>query len=219
MNRVRHSRSAALLFRWYIDRLMRKNFSSFVLLGEKPNPERGMAILMTPNHISWWDGFFVDRLRREMLPGRKLHLMMLEEQIKKYPFFNKVGAFGIDPGKPKKVIDALRYTADVLAVAENLAVVYPQGEIESQETPVLNQKGGVTKIVEYAKKEFLLMPVFFKIMYKDQPKPEIYSAVYTPLSSLQAKEYREYMQTCYMNFRALCEKHYKTREGLTTPLL
>jgi hypothetical protein len=107
----------------------------------------------------------------------------------------------------------------VLAVAENLAVVYPQGEIESQETPVLNQKGGVTKIVEYAKKEFLLMPVFFKIMYKDQPKPEIYSAVYTPLSSLQVKEYREYMQTCYMNFRALCEKHYKTGEGLATPLL
>lgn len=190
-----------------------------MLLGEKPVEQRNKALLLTPNHISWWDGFFIDRLRRVLLPGSKLHLMMLEEQIKKYPFFNKVGAFGIDPGRPKKVLDALRYTAEVLETPSNLAVVYPQGEIESQETPVLSQKAGITKIAELAKSEFLLMPVFFKIMYKDEPKPELYAAVYTPLSSVQAGEYREYLQGCYMNFRALCERHYKTGEGPVTPLL
>jgi len=219
MNRVHHSRSAEIVFHWYIDRLLRKNFNSFVLLGAKPSHQQSRALLITPNHISWWDGFFVDRLRRVLFPGRKLHLMMLEEQIKKYPFFNKVGAFGIDPGRPKKVLGALQYTAEVLENGSNFAVVYPQGEIESQETPVLSQKAGITKIAQLAKSEFLLIPVFFKIMYKDKPKPELYAAVYTPLSSAQAGEYREYLQSCYMNFRALCERHYKTGEGSVTSLL
>lgn len=219
MNRVRHSRPAEIVFHWYIDRLMRKNFNSFVLLGEQPVPSPDKAILATPNHISWWDGFFIDRMRRVLFPEKKLYLMMLEEQLLKYPFFNKVGAFGIDLGKPKKVLDALRYTAQVLEQPENLAVVYPQGEIESQELPVLSQKPGITKIAEFAGKEFLLMPVFFKIMYKDQPKPELFSAVYTPLGSGQAAGYREYFQESYMNFRALCERYYKTGEGTVVSIL
>ena len=56
---------------------------------------------------------------------------MLEEQLKRYWFFKKLGCYSIDLNDSRKMIVSLKYTMDLLLKPNNLVTIYPQGEIQA----------------------------------------------------------------------------------------
>jgi len=172
---------ARLIFNPYEDLLLKKNFSRFFLTDEIPyiNPDKGLII--TPNHISWWDGFFIDYVSRKFI-SRKFYILMLEEQLKKYPFFRRTGAFSIIPGSVKSIRETFNYAAEIVKDPGNLLVFYPQGEIESFEKQP-DVKPGLRLLLN---NNIDILPVAFKIEYHNQKKPAVYFRPGNVISSNEA---------------------------------
>lgn len=160
---------ARLIFNPYENLLLKKNFSHFFITNDIPylNPEKGLII--TPNHISWWDGFFIDYVSRKFIK-RKFYILMLENQLKKYPFFRKTGAFSITPGNLKSIRETFNYAAELIKDPGNLIVFYPQGEIESFEK-LPEVKPGLRLLLN---NNIDILPAAFKIEYHNQKKPAVY---------------------------------------------
>jgi 1-acyl-sn-glycerol-3-phosphate acyltransferase len=107
------SKLARMIFNPYEEYLLKKNFSHFYLFGNIPSPDKEKSLLVTPNHFSWWDGFFIDYAVRKLF-NRNFYILMLEEQLRKYKFFRKLGAFSIEPKSKKGMLESLLYAGNLL---------------------------------------------------------------------------------------------------------
>jgi hypothetical protein len=182
MIKAEHKLWARLLLDMYLGYIFKKSFSNFYLVNLPPEIPGDKSLLITPNHISWWDGFFIDRLSKHTL-DKKLHLMMLESSLEKFWFFSKVGAFSINPGNAPSVLQTFKYTGDLLDDNNNMVVTYPQGEIEPFEKRPLSLKWGIASLLKLMGSKTVLLPVGFKIEYYDKKKPAVYSRFGTLLET------------------------------------
>lgn len=169
MIRTKNSRPAKFIFNLYLDRLLKKNFSAFYLVN-CPDISLSDKLLLTPNHFSWWDGFFADYMVRHTLK-RHTKIMMLEEQLRKYPFFSKVGAFSIKPGSPKDIIESFGYAAGLMQDTSNCTVIYPQGEIEPYDKFPPGIKPGLSRLISSAPTDLKIIPLAFRITYNNEKYP------------------------------------------------
>jgi hypothetical protein len=172
MIKAEHKRWARILYDLYIKRILKKSFSHFYLSNEFPNIPYDKSLIITPNHISWWDGFFIDYVTKNTLK-RKIHLMMLESSLNKFWFFKKVGAYSIDPGNPISIIETFNYSRDILEGKKNFVVSYPQGEIEAFEKRPLSLRDGIKSLIRPIKSEVIVLPVGFKIEYYEERLPAV----------------------------------------------
>lgn len=164
---------ALRIFRWYIYRELKKHFNNFYMLNEFPDIPDDRRLLITPNHFSWWDGFFVDYLCSRFLK-RQIYVMMLEQQLQRYWFFKKFGAYSIDPGNRTSVMETMQYTLEILMQASNFVVFFPQGVLEPYDRrPIMLKRGGLSYLIKNAPQSFLIFPMGFRITYYDQKHPEI----------------------------------------------
>ena len=104
---------------------------------------------MIGNHFGLWDGFIANLLNIRFL-HRRIHVMMLEEQLQNRMFLNKAGAYSINPGS-RSVVESLEYTADLLEDAKNLVVLYPQGEFQSVHDRIIRFQPGIMKVISRLK--------------------------------------------------------------------
>ena len=129
----------------YIKRIIKKDFKEIVLHQEENFDENKSTILL-PNHISWWDGFWLYDLNRKIWK-KKFHLMMLESELSKHKIFSNIGAYSINPGS-RSVIETLNYTQQLSRVKENLIVIYPQGKIFSQQIDNIQYQSGIKRLLQ-----------------------------------------------------------------------
>lgn len=172
---------ARLIFNKYLNRLLKNNFSNFYLCNEFPKLTSNESVLFTPNHFSWWDGFFIDYVIRKETT-LDLRIMMLEEQLKKYWFFKYVGAFSIDQKNPIAIKDSINYTRKLLSQKNIALIVYPQGEIEPFDKRPLSIKKGISFILKNSN-DISVIPVAFNIRFSEQKLPSIYLRIGAALSS------------------------------------
>ncbi len=199
MIKANHKKYARLLYNIYIGRILRNNFSAFYLINELPEIDKKQALLITPNHISWWDGFFIDFITRPRI-NRKIHLMMLEAELEKIKFFTKVGAFSINPGNRKSIIETRDYLKEITDNTGNFAVIYPQGEIEPFEKPKLSVKNGLAFFANSLKPDTIILPMAFKTQFYNKKHPAILSRAGKPLpASIVASEYEYYVKEFQLN--------------------
>jgi 1-acyl-sn-glycerol-3-phosphate acyltransferase len=163
---------ARLLYYPYICKLMRKHFSNYYLVNEFPKVDDNAGLLITPNHISWWDGFFIQHACRKFIK-RELYLMILEKQLRRYWFFRKIGTCSINPDNPKSIINTADYVSKLISNPVNAVVIYPQGEIEPYEKRPLSLKRGLQLFIRDIHINFYILPVGFKIQYYNEKKPAI----------------------------------------------
>jgi len=172
MIQAEHKKWARLLYDFYITRLLKRNFNRFLLTNEFPSVDSNSALIITPNHFSWWDGFFIAYYSNKMT-SRKIHLLMLEEQLRRYWFFSKIGAYSININNPKSTIESINYTANVLNDKNNFVVYYPQGKIEDYNKRPPSIKEGIIRVVDRIKLPTVILPVVFKISYSTNKLPDI----------------------------------------------
>ncbi len=173
---AKHQKWAEFFFRLYIFRLLRKNFAAIHLLGKKPDISPDKPLLLLPNHSTWWDGFFVYLLNKKIFQ-RELYLMMLEEQLRKYPFFSRVGAFSIQRGKPKKVVESLQYTLNLFwqkSQPPPLICIFPQGVLKPWGERPLGFESGLNWLLKNATTEIQILPLAIRVELLEKQKPEVF---------------------------------------------
>ncbi|MEZ4824022.1 MAG: hypothetical protein R2942_17090 [Ignavibacteria bacterium] len=114
---------------------------------------------------------FIEYLMRKFT-DRKLYIMMLEDQLKKYPFFKYLGAFSIKPGSVRSVAESIIYAKDIAQSESAYLVFYPQGEIQNYEVEHVKLKNGLGAVS--LNKDTGVLIVTFKIVYGNEKKPDVY---------------------------------------------
>jgi 1-acyl-sn-glycerol-3-phosphate acyltransferase len=118
---------------------------------------RETPLLLVSNHTAWWDPLFAIWLSNYIL-GVDGHAMMDAANLRRLPFFGKVGAFGVDLTDPADGARALRYAIKLLGrsptshapAASRMVWIYAQGA-ERPITEPLVFRPGAAEIASLAK--------------------------------------------------------------------
>ncbi len=186
MIKANHKKWAEYLFYFYLNGLLKKHFEKFILIGSRPSINHDKSLLILPNHFSWWDGFFIYKVIKN-ISDKKFHIMMLEHQLKKYWYFNLLGAYSINQRNPKSVLKSLNYTIELLNDKSNLSVIYPQGDIHPQEEKQIKLNKGVNYLCEKSDNEFQVLPTCFRIFYSNKKLPFVLFRFGKILSSFESR--------------------------------
>ena len=98
--------------------------------------------------------------------------MMLEEQLTRYWFFQKIGAFSIDPTHTKSIAETVTYAQDLINNPQNVLIFYPQGDIQPYEMRPLSLKKGLQLFVKKIPEAQILL-LGFKIEYYNHKRPVV----------------------------------------------
>lgn len=131
-----------------------------------------LPVLLLANHFSWWDGFFALYWNIRNIK-RKFHFMMLEEQLKKFIFFNGIGGFSIRKNS-RSILNTLNYTSELLRDRQNMVLLFPQGKIESAYTTKYHFEAGIGRIIEKVGNPVQILFMVNLIDYFSNRKPGIY---------------------------------------------
>ncbi len=134
--------------------------------------KKNLPVLLISNHISWWDGFWAMYINLKVL-HRKFHFMMLEEQLLKFRFFNYTGGFSVNK-KSRSIIETLNYTTELLSDKENMVLVFPQGEIQSQHNQSFHFEKGLERILKDKRDKIQIVFLANLVDYFSNRKPGIY---------------------------------------------
>lgn len=126
-------------FRYYVKLLFYRRFDR-VWLNQNYLPGKDRSTIYFLNHNSWWDGI-IPLLLNEFHFRQHAGAIMDEEQIRKHPFFRKLGAYPIDRSTPGKAVKSLQFTVDFLNQKGKSVFIYPQGKLVDSNEPVIFESG------------------------------------------------------------------------------
>jgi len=176
MIKARHAAWADWIFQPYLTRLCRRHFHAICLLGNVPETNPDLPLLLLPNHSTWWDGFFVYLLNKKLF-RRRLYLMMLEGQLARYKFFSRLGAYSINPHSAGSIKNSLRYSADILnekIAPRPLLCIFPQGELLPWDKRPLVYKNGLKAILCGYGGKANLLPLAIKTDFSNEQLPNTF---------------------------------------------
>lgn len=102
--------------------------------------------------------------------------MMLEEQLKKFSFFNKTGGYSIQK-KSRSIIESIDYTAELLSNKQNMVLLFPQGKIETIYTRNFQFESGIERIRGKISNDLQIVFMVNLIDYFSNRKPGLYMYV------------------------------------------
>jgi 1-acyl-sn-glycerol-3-phosphate acyltransferase len=184
-------------FKSYSVFILKKNFNAIYIYGEFN--DKNLPVLVIANHVSWWDGFWIEFLNRKVF-NRNFYFMMLEEQLRKYWFFNYIGGYSVNK-KSKSVIETIQYTAELLTNNKNLVLIFPQGEIQSLYSQTFKFEKGLDRIIKSNENKIHIIFAVNMVDYFSKPKPGLY-IYYTEY--IGAADNTEIIQEKYTDFYKLC---------------
>jgi 1-acyl-sn-glycerol-3-phosphate acyltransferase len=175
----RHSNTV----RWFWDRYLQwkyqKSFASihFNLTAAIGRLDPQLPVILVPNHISWWDGFFCFEVQRGIRPGSGIFSLMLESELKKFPILRKIGCFGIEPGNPFSVRRAFEQFRDLVAVNPYRTLTFfPQGEISPlRRRPLGFQRGIETLTRMTGRVQYVPVAIHIEPLNHEKPTAFVYA--------------------------------------------
>ncbi|MBC8233385.1 lysophospholipid acyltransferase family protein [bacterium] len=176
MIEARHKLWADKVFYPYVRWLFKRHFHAIHLLGEIPDLQADLPLLLLPNHSTWWDGFFVYLLNKKLF-SRVGYLMMLEEQLSKYRFFAQIGAYSVNPKLPKSVLSSLNYSVSLLkgqSKPQPMLCLFPQGDLQPWGVRPLNYKRGLEWLLQKYAQPVNILPLAIRVEFLGEQRPEVF---------------------------------------------
>ncbi|TFF40962.1 1-acyl-sn-glycerol-3-phosphate acyltransferase [Mucilaginibacter psychrotolerans] len=167
----RRSKFLSDLFARYMYYRIRKAFNRLVVLN-KVEPKPGHSVLLLCNHVGWWDGFWANYLGYRHLK-RKVYVMMQEDHLQARMWLSYCGGFSISRSS-REMVKSLQYAAGVLDDAENLVIVFPQGELISNHTTEIKVEKGIERLIKNIKGPCHIIYSCALIEYFESLKPSVY---------------------------------------------
>jgi 1-acyl-sn-glycerol-3-phosphate acyltransferase len=168
--RSRHHPVIDPFFRRYCRRKTVRNFDQIVI--DNKVEDNGLPILLIANHMSWWDGIWLNYLNARLFE-RKFNFMMLEEQLRKHWYFQYIGGFSVNKGS-RSVVETIKHAAELLTDNDNLVLMFPQGEIHSLYNDNFIFETGIEHILSRMHNPLHIVFVANMVDYLSQPKPGLY---------------------------------------------
>ncbi len=168
--KARHHFIIYPFFKFYSGWIIRRHFGQIEFTGKFE--DRNLPVLLLANHFSWWDGFFALFLNKDIF-RRKFHFMMLEEQLRKFPYFNASGGFSVRKGT-RSALESINYTAELLKDQNNLVLLFPQGKIESSYKTSFDFESGIGRITDKTKCPIQIIFMANLIDYFSDRKPGLF---------------------------------------------
>ena len=110
----------------------------------------GRPLVIYSNHPSWWDAIVYNILARRLLPDRASFAPIDATMLKKYRFFGRIGAFGVELETKRGAAEFLRTARAVLSSPERALWITAQGTFkDARERPVA-LRPGVAHLPEHA---------------------------------------------------------------------
>jgi 1-acyl-sn-glycerol-3-phosphate acyltransferase len=129
-NKPIFSPMAARVFESMFNPWRRFRLGDLHILNLPEAPPLDRPIVLIGNHISNWDGFLFRRIQMRMRPQWPIYSIMLEAELRRYPFIRLLGGIGIDPASPASVAGAVRAVQALRREGPGFFLSYfPQGRI------------------------------------------------------------------------------------------
>jgi len=157
------------VFKHYAMWLYRRRFDAVYYKGDY-SPGSLDSTVWYLNHYTWWDAL-TPLLLNELLHRQKLRAIMDEVQVRKYPFFRKLGAFSVDRTNPRKAVHSLRYAADSLTQECVGLYMFPQGSIRPElERPIKFESGLAWLYQSCPSVDFVPIATTMNTRYSERPR-------------------------------------------------
>ncbi len=177
----------------YARQMIYRHFRKVYIEGDVDKPLS--SILIVSNHFSWWDGFFIHYLNYKLWQ-KKFHAMMLEEQLKSRKFLSNIGCFSIQYDR-SSTLESMRYAQNLLQSPDNMLLMYPQGEIQSQMEYPLHFKPGAEHLINTTQTTTKMVVVLTDYFSHPKPSVSFYIKDYKPDTTQTLNEaFNSFLKDC-----------------------
>jgi 1-acyl-sn-glycerol-3-phosphate acyltransferase len=158
----------------YGRRLLRRGFAR-IWLGGEPWPDADGPTIAFLNHSAWWDPILTLFLSHDLF-RRDGYGIMHGAQLRRYPFFRRIGCFGVVGDGFEEARALVGYAASVLREGRRRTLwIFPQGELMPARVP-LSFRSGAARFAR-AVPEAPLLPVAVRYEFRHEQRPEVFARV------------------------------------------
>lgn len=158
-------------FTKYAAKYVRRHFHAVRLSRTSaPIPNDGTPLVVVLNHPGWWDPMIGVVLSREF-PAYSHFPAIDAEAVRKYPFFTKLGFFGVDQHSLRGAAKFLRTASAILEAPSRAVWVTAQGRFTDVRTRPLALRSGVGHLAARLDRG-LILPVALEYTFWTERTPE-----------------------------------------------
>ena len=167
------------IFARYNRNLIKRRFHSVQVSGLDFLREKNATIpfIIYGNHSSWWDGLVAFEIFRQA--KLDAFFMMEEKQLKKLFLFQRLGAFSIVRENRREAVKSINYSAELLKKSSRTLLIFPQGEIVSNDARPIKFYNGLSRIIEKIG-EVYAVPIAMRYEFLGEFKPQIFVKIGLP---------------------------------------
>jgi 1-acyl-sn-glycerol-3-phosphate acyltransferase len=162
------------LLDWYVRRKVRSAFRGVWARGALPEADGGL--LVYANHSSFWDGFVAHQVAKAA--GWDAYAMMEEENLAKYRFHTRLGAFSVRRGDGRSAVESVRHAVQLLRRKQAAVFIFPEGELRPGQGPLGPFRRGVEVIARRARVRCL--PLAIRYAFLEHESPDVLLEVGAP---------------------------------------
>ena len=158
----------------YIRWKVKGAFHGVHVRGELPSAET--PLLVYANHGNFWDAFVAHQLCKAA--GWDGYALMEEQNLRRYGFLSRIGAFSIRKGEAGSSLESLRYCKGLLKRPGAAVFIFPEGEHRPFGKLPLRLERGVEVVARAAGAR--CVPVAIRYCFFERERPEVLLEVGTP---------------------------------------
>ena len=168
-----------MVFAVYNRNLLKRRFHSLQVAGLDFLREKDAEIpfIVYGNHSGWWDGLVAFEIFRQA--KLDAFFMMEEKQLKNLFLFQRLGAFSIVRENGREAIKSINYSAELLKKSGGTLLIFPQGEIFSNDARPIKFYNGLSRIIEKIGKVYVV-PMAMRYEFLGEFKPQIFVNIGLP---------------------------------------
>ncbi|TVR10795.1 MAG: glycerol acyltransferase [Salinarimonadaceae bacterium] len=169
-------------FSRYFHRYFRRHMNALRLArwGEPVIPEGAGPIVLYTTHPAWWDAAVYILLADKHFANFANFAPIDAEMLKKYGFFGRMGAYGVDLESPRGAADFLAASADILAREDSAIWVAAQGRFMDVRARPLDLRPGIARLAELAP-HAVFIPLAIEYAFWEQRGGEAFVAYGEPI--------------------------------------
>lgn len=170
-----------------------------------PELPPGRPVVVYSNHPSWWDPAFYIVLHRRLFPDREGYGPMDDGMLDRYPFFRRIGIFGVEQEGRRGAARFLSTSRAILSDPRRLLWVTAQGRFADPRERPLALRPGVAHLMARSP-EALALPLALEYPFWGEKRPEALAAFGTPLDGREGGDAGAWAERLEGALTATCDR-------------
>lgn len=164
-----------------------------VVRGSAPAGLEGRPLIVCMNHPSWWDPLTALILAWHTFANRSHYAPIDAAALAKYPMFERLGFFGIEPFSRRGAAQFLCTGRAILADSASVLWVTGEGAFTDVRTRPVRLKPGVEHLVRHT--NAIVVPLALEYVFWLERAPEVLACWGEPLRNASTEEIAERLES------------------------